>query len=164
MDEILHDLKYALEEEEKAYAQLLALSERQQSALIERRTAELLEVATLQEKMLLEVSRLDIAGADALDRAAQQAGLSGSVSLTDLTDHLTPQQAKPLQEVRASLHSIVHQLRKTNRVNKELLESGLDTVGFTFRLLAKSAQDEDPCYSQQALSSSSASLRFDLRV
>jgi hypothetical protein len=164
MDEMLRHLKSALEAEEKAYVQLLALSERQQSALIERRTEDLLDVAAQQEKILLLISRLNVAGSDALERVAEKLDLPTPLTLSELILELPQQQANSLREIQSSLHAIAEQLGQTNRINKELLDCGLDTIGYTFRLLAQSSQDAAPAYPQQTSSPSPVALKLNLRV
>lgn len=162
-------LKGHLERELAACRTLLLLSARLQEALVARDSQAIHEISSRQTRQMGAMEARIAEGRGSLIALALSLGLdpaTANVSQTaSILEARAPELAASLCLLRDEIAACAEELTHANWVNAQLLESGMDGIRFTFRMLAEATSEREPVYAAAASPARpAASLLLDQRA
>jgi flagellar biosynthesis/type III secretory pathway chaperone len=124
---ILNQLIDVLEQSEVMYQALLALAEREKAAALGCKHQLLVQVNAEKEALLAQLDRNDRRRIDLLHRLADDMKMSpAQVCLSELESRADARQATRLGNLRSSLSTLVHRIKRANMENRRLIQHCLD--------------------------------------
>jgi small-conductance mechanosensitive channel len=142
MAEVLNNLIKALEEEVSLYADLCALVEKTQQALLNHNLAELTKMLDSQQLLILQAAKQEEKRQQAQDQAALFFALSPEeLTLSQLIEQAPKSFRGKLRELQQSLLQQVDKINLANRQNEELIKDSLKYIDYTMNLITGSGDE-----------------------
>jgi len=163
MVELIQSLVEALQEEIELYRRLLVEAESQREALVANRVDELQIAIARQEQMLAARPALQARTAAILAQMAEHLGEPG-LTVLEAACRIGGSTGMELRTLRDRILEAAARLSQVNRVNAELLNSGLRFLRFTLGILSESASEGAPYLAIGGRSSQAATLLINDRV
>ncbi len=138
MASIMETLMEVLEEEEKKYNALLALSQKKTGIIIANDTEALIRLTDEEQVIVDEIAVLDKKRETAMKDVADVMNKNAdSFKLSELVDLLSsrPVEQKKLARITDSLREITTNMSRVNDQNRELISSALEMVEFDLNLV-----------------------------
>lgn len=136
MTEILIGLEENLRKQLGYYQGLAELERQKQQALVNNVIEEIENITAQEEKILLEVGRLEEERLYWAEFFAKETGKKAEeIVLADLVDCYPG-----LESVRRGLEKEIYALKDLNEINTKLLENAVSLVNLTIRLLTEQKQ------------------------
>ncbi len=131
MAEILENFESNLKKQIQCYRQLTQLEKEKKQALVDNKIQEIEVITVKEEKILLEVSRLEEERLHWAEFFGKEMGKRAEdITLGDL------EEAYPvLKDVRQEMEQQITDLRDLHEINTKLLESAVGLVNFTIETL-----------------------------
>jgi flagellar biosynthesis/type III secretory pathway chaperone len=125
--EILEKFESNLRSQTNCYQKLVRLEKEKQQALVDNKIQEIEFITAQEEKILLEVSRLE----EERLRWAEFFGKEIGKNVEEITLSDIGEVYPPIDIVHKELDVVFAELRELHRVNRELLENAVEIVSFT---------------------------------
>jgi len=134
--EVLVNFETNLKKQISSYRKIVQLEKEKQQALVENKIQEIEAITAQEEKILLEVSRLEEERLHWAEFFALEIGKkSEDITLADL------EAAYPkLQTVRRELDAVISVLKELHETNTKLLENAVNLLTFTIQSLTQERQ------------------------
>jgi len=134
--EITESLEKNLYQQLDCYKRLMKLEEEKQQALIENAIGQIESVTAQEEKILLEVGRLEEERLYWAEFFAKEIGKKAEeINLSDLAEKFPK-----LETVGRELENQINYLKNVHEINTQLLKNAMNLVEFTLQLLTKEKQ------------------------
>jgi flagellar biosynthesis/type III secretory pathway chaperone len=130
-----------LSSQSTAYCQLATLARQQQSAICAQDTAALLQTVEGQQRLLLELNRLEQNRVTFATGTAMAFGIADQPSLKSLIASAAPGLSTRLRHLREEILTYVADLATLNRQNALLLTSSVELTNATLNYLARGAEN-----------------------
>lgn len=136
MTDILDNLEKNLNKQMKSYRKLVSLEKEKQQALVDNKIQEIEAITAQEEKILLEVSRLEGERLHWAEFFGKEIGKKvEDITLADLEDNFPT-----LKNVRQELEEEITKLKDLHEINTKLLENAVNLVNFTIQTLTNERQ------------------------
>jgi flagellar biosynthesis/type III secretory pathway chaperone len=130
-----------LSSQSNAYSQLVTLARRQQSAICAKDTAALLQTIEGQQRLLVELSRLDENRVTFATGTAAAFGIADEPSLRSLIASAGPGLGSRLRRLREEILAYVADLARLNHQNSLLITSSMELTSATLNYMARGAEN-----------------------
>ncbi|RNC29582.1 MAG: hypothetical protein AWM53_00580 [Candidatus Dichloromethanomonas elyunquensis] len=131
MAEILINFENNLTKQIECYREITCLEKDKQKALIENKIQDIETITAQEEKILLEVSRLE----EERLRWAEFFGKEIGKRVEEITLAELGERYPTLQTVRKELENQINQLKDLHETNTKLLENAVNLINFTIQFL-----------------------------
>jgi flagellar biosynthesis/type III secretory pathway chaperone len=129
--EMVNNLLANLKKQIELYKKLMEYELKKQESLVENNIQEIETITAQEEKILLEVSRLEDERLHWAEFFGQEIGKEAKeITLADLASSFPV-----LEEVRQELDQVITKLQDLHQVNSELLKNAVNLVNFTIESL-----------------------------
>lgn len=150
------------------YSILVSLSQEKQQAIMDNDVVQLTKVMTEESRVLKHAAGLETAREQEVALFLQEKGIRSQLSLTitEMTRLVfDPEEKEMLLEAQRQLSNTLHELKRLNALNKELVEQSLNFIDYSLNLLT-SLPEEEVVYSDPSKQQSSQKIRsfFDTRA
>ncbi|MBN1828883.1 MAG: flagellar protein FlgN [Deltaproteobacteria bacterium] len=129
-----------LHEEAEIHRAILLATVKERELILSSAIEDLYENNGRKETLVLKAKMINEMRTATAERLARRLGIDGSITLSKLLDHGSPQQRKSLEFCRASLRAILSELAELNASNRFLIDSSLQfiekSIGFIGQLLS----------------------------
>lgn len=131
MVETVNNLLINLKKQTQLYNELIEFEEKKQESLVENNIQEIETITAQEEKILLEVSRLEDERLHWAEFFGQEIGKEAKeITLADLAFSFPA-----LEEVRQELDRSITKLQDLHQINSDLLKNAVNLVNFTIESL-----------------------------
>lgn len=113
----------------------LSLSRKKTELIRENRTGELDALIRAEEALLMQLSRLESRRRKALEMLCNERALTGPLGMKELRELLDEDELSRLDELTDRFRDALRQQRKSNRLNKRLLDVRIRYADHVLRLL-----------------------------
>lgn len=150
------------------YSILVSLSQEKQQAIMDNDVVQLTKVMTEESRVLKHAAGLETAREREVALFLQEKGIRSQLSLTitEMTRLVfDPEEKEMLLQAQRQLSNTLHELKRLNALNKELIEQSLNFIDYSLNLLT-SLPEEEVVYSDPSKQQSSQKIRsfFDTRA
>jgi len=129
--ETVNNLLINLKKQTQLYNELIEFEEKKQESLVENNIQEIETITAQEEKILLEVSRLEDERLHWAEFFGQEIGKEAKeITLADLAFSFPA-----LEEVRQELDRSITKLQDLHQINSDLLKNAVNLVNFTIESL-----------------------------
>lgn len=136
MTEIVNNLESNLQKQASCYKILIQLEKEKQQVLVDNKIQEIEAITVQEEKILLEVSRLEEERLYWAEFFGKEIGKKAEkITLADLVKDFPS-----LDSVRKELEQGIKELKGLHKINTELLENAVNLVNFTMQSLTRDRQ------------------------
>lgn len=157
MASLMEDLLDTLEKENAEYEKLLALSMEKTPVIVGADLEKLQQITDEEQEIVSSINRLDKVRNDCMKQIAGVINKDvNELTLGMVVDIFKkrPAEHKKLADVYDKLKNTVHQMKRINEQNRELIKSSLELVQFDMNVLqAMKAAPETANYTKNAYSS-----------
>lgn len=133
MGEVLVSFETNLKKQISCYRKIVQLEKAKQQALVENKIQEIEAVTAQEEKILLEVSRLEEERLHWAEFFGKEIGKKAE----DITLGELEERYPKLRAVRQELENEINTLRNLHETNTKLLENAVNLVNFTIQSLTR---------------------------
>ncbi|MBP2645899.1 MAG: FlgN protein [Firmicutes bacterium] len=121
------------------YSAIVVLSKEKQQALIEVKPQKIEAITKQEERLILEVGKLEAARSKLMKEIALQCKVeTEELSLNKMAALAGPGYAERLMKVAEDLNRILGELGPLNQLNTRLIEQALSYINFNINVLAQS--------------------------
>lgn len=155
-----------LKKEHSYYKDLLELSNKKKSIVVEGKVAELDKIVRVEQNMIFDLGQLEKQREKELQSLCQALKLDGRATITELSKLLPEHLAKQLGEVQNDMKETIANLQNVNNVNGELIQQSLEYIEYTVNMITSSGSTSS-LYDDLKPSNSGASNKrrlFDTKV
>lgn len=130
-----NDLLDVLEQEAKAYEDILKISESKTDIIVEGKVAELENIMKLEHSLLLHLARLENQRELLMDRFARDTGMkSEDITITYLAETSPGENGLKLKAMQERIGKTLKGVRSSNDLNSRLIKNSLDFINFSLNL------------------------------
>ncbi|WP_068783811.1 flagellar protein FlgN [Paenibacillus phocaensis] len=134
-----------LQRMDELYRTLIELGLEKQKAVMDNDVAGLTQVMTKETRVLKQAAEMDDRRVEAVSQFLKEKGIRSQLNLTitEMTRLVfDPQEKQMLLETQSRLSSTLHELKRLNAINKELVEQSLTFIDYSLNLLTSLPEDE----------------------
>lgn len=148
MDELFQELIHWLEQTLHCYEELLNLGKSKKQTLVANQVMELGLISQREEKITLQLTKMDSRRIQLTRQIAEQNGLiDKTVKLKAIEPFAAESYRSKLVAVRQNLQKTMEELAAVNELNSNLLQQAMKIVNFNINLLARTTTA--PTYAAQ---------------
>jgi hypothetical protein len=135
--QLVLDLIKVLDQEAKAYDDILKISKNKTSIIVEGKVAELESLVKIEQTLVLQMSRIETMRENLVDKISAQLNIkSKEVTISELLQHIKGEEADKLKACQANMSKALNDLKYTNEVNSKLIKNSLDFINFSINLMS----------------------------
>ncbi|MDR3560116.1 MAG: flagellar protein FlgN [Negativicutes bacterium] len=121
------------------YRVILELSMQKRELLVAAKTKDLELLTQKEERVILQIGKLESARGKLARQIAAEHGLDGDgLTLPQLRELTEPETASKLEEIAIEFGKIMGELASVNQLNTELIQQALSFVNYNINLLTRS--------------------------
>lgn len=125
-----------LKKETDLYEDILKLSKNKTDLIVEGKISELESITSLEQSMILKLGKLEEEREKLVEQIALQLHVKASdITITNLEERFSGEQAEELNGCRNTLAKLVNELNTANELNSKLIRNSLDYIDFSINLL-----------------------------
>lgn len=163
---LIEQLIETVSEQNKIYAQLLEISMKKKSVIIENNIEELQKIVTAENSLVGKSSKLEKARNELFnDISFVLNKKSEEMSLTKIAELMEGKpEAAEIIKVRDEAAEVIKKLKAINDINKDLIEYSLDHIDFSMNVLRSTLSNEPYYYDSAGNEINSPNKRlFDIK-
>lgn len=135
--QLIHDLIKVLDQEAKAYDDILKIAKNKTSIIVEGKVAELESIVKIEQTLVLQMSRIETMRENIVDKLSADLGLKAKdVTISELLKLIKGEEAAKLKESQVNMNNVLNDLKHTNEVNSKLIKNSLDFINFSINLIS----------------------------
>jgi flagellar biosynthesis/type III secretory pathway chaperone len=124
-----------LAKEHSYYKDLLELSNKKKSIVIEGKVSELDKIVRLEQNMIFDLGQLEKIREKELQQLCEMLKLEGRTNVAELIKHLPEQLSEQLKSLQKELGDTITDLQNANNVNGELIQQSLDYIEYSVNMI-----------------------------
>lgn len=134
--QLIHDLIKVLDQEAKAYDDILKISKNKTNIIVEGKVAELENLVKIEQTLVLQMSRIETMRENLVDKISAQLNIkSKDVTISEILKQLKGEEADKLKACQTNMTKVLSDLKNTNEVNSKLIKNSLDFINFSINLM-----------------------------
>lgn len=164
MNKKVEDLILTLTKEQEIYQILLDMAEEKKQVIVENKVKELDKITAKEQGMAMSLVKLENLRGRIVDELMREMDISGIDTISQLANHLAPDERMRINAVKNQLLGVVESLKDLNELNSQLIEQSLRYIDFNLSLM--SGLDEENKYSKAATTAQGKQRKnlFDVKV
>lgn len=127
-----------LKKEQNYYRDLLELSNKKKSIIIEGKIPELEKIIKIEQNMIFDLGQLEKHREEELQKLCELMKLDPKSTVTELSPLLPEQLAKQLKRLQQEIGSTIKELQSVNDVNGQLIQQSLEYIEYTVNMVTSS--------------------------
>jgi flagellar biosynthesis/type III secretory pathway chaperone len=145
--QLIQDLVKVLDQEAKAYKDILKISKNKTGIIVEGKVAELENIVRLEQSLVIQIGRLEGKREELVAKLYEQLKINQqNLSLSELINNLNDAEAAEMLKVcQQELTKTIRELKNKNELNAKLIKNSLEYIDFSINLFA-SIHAEDNNY------------------
>jgi flagellar biosynthesis/type III secretory pathway chaperone len=124
-----------LAKEHSYYKDLLELSNKKKSIVIEGKVSELDKIVRIEQNMIFDLGQLEKIREKELKTLCEMLKLEGKTNVAELIKHLPEQLSEKLKALQKDLGDTIRDLQNVNNVNGELIQQSLDYIEYSVNMI-----------------------------
>lgn len=124
-----------LAKEHSYYKDLLELSNKKKSIVIEGKVSELDKIVRVEQNMIFDLGQLEKIREQELQKLCATLKLEGRTNVDELVKHLPEKLAKQLKALQIELGNTITDLQNVNNVNGQLIQQSLDYIEYSVNMI-----------------------------
>ena len=135
--QLIHDLISVLDQEAKAYEDILKISKNKTGIIVEGKVAELESLVKIEQSLVLKMSRIETMRENLVDKIAFGLNIKAAeMTISEILKHIENKEANQLKESQVYMNKVLNELKSTNDVNSKLIKNSLDFINFSINLIS----------------------------
>ncbi len=127
-----------LQKEQTYYRDLLELSNKKKSIIIEGKIPDLEKIIKIEQNMIFDLGQLEKHREEELQKLCEIMKLNPKSTVTELSSLLPEQLAKQLKKLQQEMGSTIKALQNANDVNGQLIQQSLEYIEYTVNMVTSS--------------------------
>lgn len=127
-----------LQKEQNYYKDLLELSNKKKSIIIEGKIPELEKIIRIEQNMIFDLGQLEKHRETELQKLCELLKLNPKSTMTELSSLLPEQLAKQLKRLQQDMSNTIKELQGSNDVNGQLIQQSLEYIEYTVNMITSS--------------------------
>ncbi|OGO77295.1 MAG: hypothetical protein A2Y23_02670 [Clostridiales bacterium GWB2_37_7] len=124
-----------LKKEYSYYKDLLELSNKKKSFIIESKLPELDKIVKIEQNMIFDLGQLEKIREQELQKLCTMLQLDGKTNVTELVKHLPLQLSEQLKVLQKEMSNTITELQNVNNVNGQLIQQSLDYIEYSVNMI-----------------------------
>lgn len=124
-----------LAKEHLYYKDLLDLSNKKKSVVIEGKVSELDKIVRVEQNMIFDLGQLEKIREQELQKLCSMLQLEGKANVAELLKHLPAHLTDKLKTLQQELSATITDLQNANNVNGELIKQSLDYIEYSVNMI-----------------------------
>lgn len=124
-----------LAKEHSYYKDLLELSNKKKSIVIEGKVSELDKIVRVEQNMIFDLGQLEKIREQELQRLCTALQLEGRTNVGELVKHLPEHLSEQLKTLQKELGATIVDLQNANNINGELIQQSLDYIEYSVNMI-----------------------------
>jgi len=124
-----------LKKEHSYYKDLLELSNKKKSIVIESKLPELDKIVKIEQNMIFDLGQLEKEREKELVQLCSMLQLDVKTNITELAKHLPQHFAEQLKVLQKALGTTISELQNVNNVNGQLIQQSLDYIEYSVNMI-----------------------------
>jgi|LSQX01.3.fsa_nt_gb flagellar biosynthesis/type III secretory pathway chaperone len=161
----VNELINVLDEEARAYEDILMISKNKTDIIIEGKVSELESVTRLEQSLVLKMGKLETLRETLVSEISKELNINKeNMSISEIMKHFDGEQALKLQAHKNSLTDTLKELKNTNELNSKLIKNSLEYINFSVNLLSSASTGENNYQSTGEVSDGKKKTFFDVKL
>jgi flagellar biosynthesis/type III secretory pathway chaperone len=124
-----------LSKEHSYYKDLLELSNKKKSVVIEGKVSELDKIVRVEQNMIFDLGQLEKIREQELQKLCTALQLEGRTNVVELIKHLPTHLSEQLKTLQKELGTTITDLQNANNINGELIQQSLDYIEYSVNMI-----------------------------
>jgi flagellar biosynthesis/type III secretory pathway chaperone len=124
-----------LAKEHSYYKDLLELSNKKKSIVIEGKVSELDKIVRVEQNMIFDLGQLEKVREQELQKLCTTLQLEGRTNVVELAKHLPEHLSEQLKTLQKELSVTITDLQNANNINGELIQQSLDYIEYSINMI-----------------------------
>lgn len=155
-----------LQKEHSYYKDLLDLSNKKKTVIIESKLPELDKIVKIEQNMIFDLGQLEKVREQELQKLCAMLQMDGKTNVTELVKYLPQQMADLLKILQKEMSSTIEELQNVNKVNGQLIQQSLDYIEYSVNMITSAGPANSLYEDLKPVGQSTANNRrlFDTKV
>jgi flagellar biosynthesis/type III secretory pathway chaperone len=124
-----------LSKEHSYYKDLLELSNKKKSIVIEGKVSELDKIVRVEQNMIFDLGQLEKIREQEVQKLCAMLQLEGRTNVAELIKHLPQQLSAQLKSLQQELGDTITALQNVNNLNGQLIQQSLDYIEYSVNMI-----------------------------
>lgn len=162
--ENINKLFQVLDEQSKAYQDLLDVSKSKKNVLIEGKVQELENITKLEQTFILKMGSLESELDKVVGELVKEYDINDkNINVSIILKYLNGDEKTKLEKQRDQIINTIKELDHTNKLNSQLIKSSLDYINFSVNLISNASTEDGGGYEQSGDIKGSKKNFFDAK-
>jgi flagellar biosynthesis/type III secretory pathway chaperone len=164
--QLIQDLVKVLDQEAKAYKDILKISKNKTGIIVEGKVAELENIVRLEQSLVIQIGRLEGKREELVAKLYEQLKINQqNLSLSELINNLNDAEAAEMLKVcQQELTKTIRELKNKNELNAKLIKNSLEYIDFSINLFASIHAEDNNYGSTGTVGDTKKRTFFDVKL